>query len=88
MNALSKSDKLKAFIAPKMTDVITLIVTNENYAVYKGGNIHGIYSYLDMIVAPTTLTTLVQTSHHFGPLYSINNYTASLQPVIVYLRMR
>ena len=35
-----------------------------------------------MIGAPTTLTNSIQPSHHCGPSYSINNDTASLQPVI------
>ena len=82
MRALSKSNKLKAFIAPKMKNVIIFLDNNVKYAVYTGGKIHGLYCYLEMIVAPTTLTTLGQRSHNFGPSYSINNDTASLQPVI------
>ena len=57
MKALQKSDKLRAFIAPKMTDLITLLENNGKYAVYEGWDIHGIYRYLEMIGAPTTLTT-------------------------------
>ena len=63
MKALSKSDKLRAFIAPKMIDLITLLENNRKSTVYKGGDIHGIYRYLDMIGAPTTLTTSGQRSH-------------------------
>ena len=33
--ALSKSDKLKAFISPKITDLVTFLDNNEKYAVYK-----------------------------------------------------
>ena len=84
----SKSDKPISFIAPKMIDITTLIINNGKYAVYTGGDIHGIYFYLDMIGAPTTLTTSGQRSHHFSQSSSINNYTESTQPVIVALRIR
>ena len=67
MKAFPKSDKFKAFIAPNMTDLIILIDNNGKYDVYKGGDIHGIYWYLEMIGDPTTLTTSVQRSHHFSP---------------------
>ena len=57
MKALSKSDKLKGFIAPNMADLITFLDNNVKYAVYIGGNTNGIYCYLEIIGAPTTLTT-------------------------------
>ena len=37
MKALPKSDKIKAFIAPNMTDLITFLDNNGKYAVYTGG---------------------------------------------------
>ena len=46
MKALSNSDKLRVFIAPKMTDLITFLDNNGKSAVYEGENIHGIYRYL------------------------------------------
>ena len=46
MKALSKSDKLRAFIVPKMTDLITFLDNNGKSAVYTGGDIDGIYRYL------------------------------------------
>ena len=49
MKALTKSEKIKSFIAPKMTDLITFIDKNGKSAVYDGGDIHGIYRYLEMI---------------------------------------
>ena len=55
--SLSKINKLKAFIAPKMTDLITFLDNNIKYVVYVGGNIHGLYCYLETIGAPNTLTT-------------------------------
>ena len=85
MKAFSKSDKLRAFIVPKMTDIITLLDNNGKYAVYTGGYINGIYRYLEMIGSPTTLTTSGQSSHHFIPSSSINNDTASIQPFIASL---
>ena len=88
MKALSKSDKPRALIDPKMTYITTLIDNNGKYAVYTGGGIHGIYCYLEIIGAPTTLTTSSHSSHHFSPSSSIKNYTSSLQPVIVYLHTR
>ena len=38
-----------------MTDIITLLDNNGKSAVYIGGNIHGIYHYLEMIGAPKIL---------------------------------
>ena len=78
----SKSDKLRALIAPKMTDIITLIENNGKSAVYAGGDINGIYRYLEIIGAPTPLTTSGQLSNNFSPSYSINNDAATIQPVI------
>ena len=86
MKALSKSDTLRAFIASKMTDIITLLDNNGKYAVYTGGDINGIYRYLDMIGYPTKLTTSIQCSNNFSPLSSINNDASTLQPVIASLR--
>ena len=57
MRALTKSEKTRAFIAPKMIDIITFLDKNGKYAVYEGGDIHGIYRYLEIIGAPTTLNT-------------------------------
>ena len=71
MNSLSMSNKLKVFISPNMKYLITLIDNNIKYAIYTGGNINGIYHYLEMIGAPRTLTTSGQSSHHFGTSYSI-----------------
>ena len=42
MKSLKNSDKLRAFIAPKMTDLITFLDKNVKAAVYEGGDIHGI----------------------------------------------
>ena len=75
MKELSKSDKLRYLIAPKMTDLTASLDNNEKSAVYTGGDIHGIYSYLEIIGAPTTLTNSVQRSHNFSPSYSIKNDT-------------
>ena len=36
MKALTKSEKSRAFIAPKMTDLITFLDNNGKYAVYEG----------------------------------------------------
>ena len=88
MKALTKSEKLKAFIAPKMTDLITFPDKNGKSAVYEGGDIHGIYRYLEMIGDPTTLNTSGHRSHHLGPSSSSNNDATTLQPVILDLRTR
>ena len=85
--ALSNSDKLRAFIATKMTDIITFLDNNGKYAVYTGWYIHGIYLYLDMIGDPTTLTTSGQRSHNFGPSSSSNNNAETLQLVSAALCM-
>ena len=88
MKALTKSEKLKAFIAPKTTDIITFLEKNGKSAVYEGGDIYGIYRYLDMIGAPTTLTTSGHRYLNFCPSSSSNNDATTLQPVISALRMR
>ena len=71
-----------------MIYLVTFLDKNGKSDVYEGGDIHGIYCYLEMIGAPTTLTTSGHRSHHFGPSYSSNNDSATLQPVIAALRMR
>ena len=83
--ALTKSEKLRTFIAPNMTDIITFLDKNGKSVVYMGGEIQGIYRYLEVIGATTTLTTSGQRSHHFGPSYSSNNDAENLQPIIVAL---
>ena len=88
MKALTNSEKLKPFIAPKMTDLITFIDKNGKSDVYDGGDIHGIYCYLEMIGSPTTLATSGHRSRHFSSLTSSNTYATTLQPVIAALRMR
>ena len=83
--SLSKSNKLKVFIAPKMKYLITFLDNNGKPAVYTGVNIHGIYRYLEMIGPPSTLTTSGQSSNNFGPSSSTNNDTATLHTVIEFL---
>ena len=46
MKALSNSDKLRAFISPKMIDLITFLDNNIKSDVYTGGEINVIYHYL------------------------------------------
>ena len=70
INALSNSDKLRSFIAPKMTYLTTFLDNNGKYSVYTEGDIHGIYCYLEIIGSPTPLTTSGQRFHHFGPSFS------------------
>ena len=71
-----------------MTYLITFLDNNVKSAVYTGVNIHGIHDYLEIIGSPTKCTTSGKRSYHFGPSYSINNYTETLQPFIADLRMR
>ena len=88
MKVLSESNKLKECIVPRIKYIITFLENNRKYDVYTGVNIHGIYSYLEMIGYPTTLNTSGQRYHHFGPSSSFNNDTASLQSFISALRTR
>ena len=60
MKALSNRDKLKAYVAPKMTDLITLLENNVKSAIYTGIHIHGLCSYLEIIGAPMILNTSSQ----------------------------
>ena len=85
IKSLLKIDKLKASIASKITYIITILDNNIKSAVYTGANIHGIYRYLEIIVASTTLTTSDQLYHHSGPSSSTNNYTGTIQIVVAYL---
>ena len=71
-----------------MTDIVIFLDNNGKSAVYTGGNIHGLYCYLEMIGYPKTLTTSYHISHCFGTSSSINNDTDTLHPVIADLRMR
>ena len=65
MKALVKCEKIRYYIAPKMADLITFPDDNGKSAVYTGGDIHGIYRYIDMLGAPTTLTTSGLLSRNF-----------------------
>ena len=87
IKALSKSNKLKAIIVPKMIDIIKFLDNNIKFDFYTGGGIHGLCSYLEINGAPTTLTTSSQRSRHFGPLYSINNDIETLHTVIAFPRV-
>ena len=71
-----------------MTYLITLLDSNGKYTVYIGGDIHGLYRYLDIIGAPNKFITSGQCSHNFRPSSFTNNDTASTQPVIADLCMR
>ena len=88
MKEFSKSEKLKAFIVPKMIDHITFIDNNGKSVVYTGGKNHWLYSYLETIGAPTKFTASGHIYHNFGLSSSINNYTSPLQKVIADLCMR
>ena len=88
MKSLSKIDKLEAFIATNIIYLITFLDNNGKYSVYIGGNIRGIYFFLEIIGSPKTFTTSGQRSHHFGLSFYINNDTEYLHPVIAALRMR
>ena len=70
-----------------MTDIIKFLDNNRKVAVYIGGNTSGLYLYIEMVRSPTTLTTSDQHSCYIYTSSSTNNDTASLQPVIAYLRM-
>ena len=87
MKYLSKSNKLKGFIVTKITYFITFLDNNGKLAVYIGGDIPGLYCYLEIILSPTTLTTSGQCSYRFVPLSYTKNDIATLQPVIVSLRI-
>ena len=70
-----------------MTYLITFLDNNTKSVVHTGEDNNGIYSYLEMLGDPTTLTTSGQRSHRFSPSSSINNDTVSLQTVIAALRI-
>ena len=82
MKSLSKCDKIKASINPKLKDLITFLDNNGKLAIYAGKNIHVIYCYLEIIGTPTNLTSSVRHSHNFGTSSSTNNYTVTLQTVV------
>ena len=88
MKEFSKSNKLKEFISPKKTYLTKFLDNNEKFDIYKGGNIHWIYSFLELIGASNDLAYSVKFSCNFGTSSSTNNDTASIQPVIAALRVR
>ena len=71
-----------------MIDINTLLYNNGKLAVYKGVNIHGLYHYLEMIVAPKTFTTSGQFYCYFVPSFSTNNDTVTIQTITAALCMR
>ena len=71
--ALSKSNKIKDFIFPKMTDLITFLDNNKKLDIYTGYNINELYYYTEMMGYPTNLTFSGQQSHNFGTPCSTNN---------------
>ena len=87
MKSLSKINNIKAFIGHNMTYLIILSESNGKSAVNTGRNITVLYQHLEIIGAPTTLTTSGQRSSNFGPSYSINNDAETIQPVISALRI-
>ena len=88
MKSFLNNDKLESFIAPKITDLITLPDKNGKSDVYTGVNIHGRYCYFEIIVSPTTLTTSVQRYHRFCLSSSTNIDTSTLHPIIAALCTR
>ena len=66
-------------------DIIKLPDNNGKLSIYTGGNIRGIYIYLENIWAPNDLTTLGQWYKYFDTSYCTNNDTATLHRVIWYL---
>ena len=65
-----------------MTNLIILLKNNRNMSVYTGGDIHGLYSYIEIIVSPTILTTSDHFYHHFSPSSSTNNDIEIIQKVV------
>ena len=65
-----------------MTDLITFLDNNGKVAIYTSVNTYGLYCYLKMIGATTTLTTSGHRYHYFGPSYYTTNDTATLHLVI------
>ena len=88
MISLSESDKLKEFVAPKITDLITFLDHHSKIAICTGENIHDLYNYLDMIGYSTNLNYPVQHYHPFDTSYSTNNGTASIHTVIANICVR
>ena len=68
-------------------DILKFPGNNGKLFLFTGGNIHGIYSYLEKIWSPNNLNYLDQLSHHFGTSYSTKNDKTNLFPVIESLRI-
>ena len=65
-----------------MKDLTTFLYNNIKPVIDKGENIHGLYSYLEMIGDPTRFTSSVYILNTFGASYFTNNDILSLQKVI------
>ena len=87
IKSLSNINKLKTFIVPNLTDFIKFLDNNVILIIYRGGNIHGLYCYLEIIGSSTTLTTSGHRFHHFGPSSFTNNDTSTLHPFITALHV-
>ena len=81
-------EKLKAFIEPKITDLITFLDNKGKVSVYIVRSINGIYRYLEMIEFTTTLTTSGQRSNNFGPSYYTSIDTSTIQTFIAALHVQ
>ena len=82
-----KRNKIKVFVAPKMTYIITFLDNNVKLAVHTAENIHGIYPYIKMIGTTIKFTTSGHLYHHFDSSSSTNNDTSTLHPVIAAIRI-
>ena len=80
MKELPKSEKLKLFIAPKITYLITFLDNNGNASIYKGRNIHYLLRYPEIIGYPNNLNSSSRRYHCFGN--SKKNDTTSLQYIV------
>ena len=65
MKELSKCDKINATIAPKMIYLIAFFHKNVKSDICTGGDIYGLYCYIETIEYPTNLTYLSQQYHNF-----------------------
>ena len=71
-----------------MIDLLKFFDNNGKTAIWIGEIIHGLYSYLDIILSLNNLTSSVHIYHPIGKSFSSNNCTDCLRLVIADLYVR
>ena len=67
---------------PRMIDPVIFLDNNIKFSIHTGGNIQGLYCYLEIIGSPTNLTSSGRRFCNFCTSSSTKNDTKTIQSVI------